>query len=1115
MAVTSEMDSFDLAGPLPTGTTLLEASAGTGKTFTVAALVARYVAEDGVPLDQLLVITFGRAASQELRERVRDQLVAAERALADPGSADRDHPVIAARLDADDATVELRHRRLRDALASFDAATIATTHQFCQTVLRSLGVAGDTDSGATLVESLDELVVQVVDDVYLRRFGGEAADPPFGRDVALGLARTVVGDAHAELAPARDPSTGSGRRSESPAGARVAFARQVREEVDRRKRRLGILSYDDLLGRLAEALTDEDAPARQRMRQRWRIVLVDEFQDTDPKQWEVLDRAFTGHATMVLIGDPKQAIYAFRGGDVVTYLAAAATATTRATLDVNRRSDAALVERLQVVLRGAALGDPRIVVREVSAAHPGSRLAGAPSPAPFRVRRVERRTFRLARGLIRADDARRHIAADCAADIAALLDSDATWDGEPVQARHVAVLVGEWSHAELVRAELVRRGIPAVVAGGTKLLTSPAGDDWLALLEALEQPHRSGRVRAASLTSFLGRTLSELDAGGDELSDELADRLRGWALLLRGRGVAALFEATEERGLGARVLGTVGGERLLTDLRHLAQTLHETSRRESLGLTGLLEWLRTERGNLASERVRRLDSDAAAVQITTVHQSKGLEYPIVHLPFASMRFVRTVDVARFHDEQGTRTVDVSGGGADWSVHERAHLAEEAGEELRDLYVALTRAQSQVVTWWAPTRNTPDGGLHRLLFGRRPGQSAVPDVQDVKDDDYAVRVLGLLHELGGPASETSALSDAAPASPGAPVGALAARVFARDVDTEWRRTSYSGLIRVAEQPAGVSSEPEVEPTDDEPETADVDRAPAAAPTPGVASPMADLPAGAAFGSLVHGVLELADPEAPDLHHELLAQVREQLHWWPVGVDPEQIAAGLLPSQHTSLGPLASGLRLVDLPMRDRLCELDFEFPLTGGDRSAAEPGGRVGVRLEDVAGLLRRHLPAVDPLASYADALVGPLGQQALRGYLSGSIDVVLRVPARADRDDGEHRYVVVDYKTNLLGEPGTPLTSADYGRDEMAAAMLHSHYPLQALLYSVVLHRFLRWRLPAYDPATHLGGTLYLFLRGMCGPETPVVDGHVAGVFDWTPPPGLVVELSDLMNGIR
>jgi exodeoxyribonuclease V beta subunit len=263
--------------------------------------------------------------------------------------------------------------------------------------------------------------------------------------------------------------------------------------------------------------------------------------------------------------------------------------------------------------------------------------------------------------------------------------------------------------------------------------------------------------------------------------------------------------------------------------------------------------------------------------------------------------------------------------------------------------------------------------------------------------------------------------------------------------------------------------------------------------------------------VHAVLEETDPEAPDLRGELARHVREQLHWWPVAVEADDLAEALLPSQLTPLGGGLSDLRLVDIALRDRLCELDFEFPLTGGDR----PGDtRHEVRLRDLALPLREHLPPGDPLASYADQLAGPLGDQSLRGYLSGSIDVVLRVPTGPGEPPG-HRYVVVDYKTNLLGEAGVPVSSADYGHSEMAAAMLHSHYPLQALLYSVVLHRYLRWRVPSYAPERHLGGVLYLFLRGMCGPGTPVVDGHVAGVFDWSPPAALVVALSDIVEGRR
>ncbi|OIJ28545.1 UvrD-helicase domain-containing protein [Nocardioides luteus] len=1094
------MDGFELTGPLPTGTTLIEASAGTGKTFTIGALVTRYVIEGVATLDEILAITFGRAASQELRDRVRSHLVEAERAFAEAVRGQRPTPLDAhleLLLDVPDEEVRVRHERVRDALASFDGATIATTHQFCQLVLRSLGVAGDTDAGAELVESLDELVVEVVDDLYLKWFGEARERPPFDRDVALGLARTAVEDPQSRIAPAPE---------EDPvAGARVRFAEAVRDEVDRRKQMRGVLSYDDLLSRLAVALEDPSAPARARMRQRWKIVLVDEFQDTDPVQWQVLSRAFEGHATLVLIGDPKQAIYAFRGGDVFTYLTAARTAETQATLDTNWRSDAPLVERLQVVLRGAALGSPDIVVHDVKAHHEGSRLTGAPHPSPFRIRRVGRRGFKLTRGkMITAGDARTHIARDLAGDIAELLGSDATWCDHPVQAGDIAVIVAIRSHGLLVQRVLQEHGIPAVMAGGGDVFLTPAGEDWLALLQALDAPHRAPLVRAAGLSVFFGYTATELDAGGEALTSRIADTLRGWALLLRGRGVAALIEAAEERGLTARVLQRTDGERLLTDVRHLGQLLHDISVRDSLGLPALLAWFRDERRrSAAAERPRRLDSDAAAVQIVTVHGSKGLQYPIVYLPFAYDFFVRDPDVARFHDADGQRTIDVTCTGAQWAQHAERHKAEELGEELRDLYVALTRAQSQVVAWWAPTANTATGGLHRLLFGRGPGQAAVPDSVPVPSDEDAASLLGNVARHGGPTAEESVPVPAAPPVRATPRGDLAARAFTREVDAEWRRTSYSGLIRVDEG-VTATSEPEVEGTDDEPVAEDVDLVATPAQEEHL-SPMAELPKGAGFGSLVHAVLEHTDPQAPDLAEELLTKTREQLRWWPVPASAEDLATAILPLNLTPLGPLADGLTLVQIPLRDRLRELDFEIPLAGGDgpgRSGArgDQQGAPDVRLRDLAPLLRAHLPADDPMVTYADRLeTPPLGDQSLRGYLTGSVDVVLRLPSG--------RFVVVDYKTNFLG-----VEAMDYTQPKLAEAMLHSHYPLQALLYSAVVHRFLRWRLPGYDPEQHLGGVLYLYVRGMLGPDTPVVDGIPTGVFTWQPPASLAVALSDLLD---
>ncbi|HEU5037959.1 MAG TPA: UvrD-helicase domain-containing protein [Nocardioides sp.] len=1107
------MTPFDIRDPLPTGTVLLEASAGTGKTWTIGALVTRYVAEGHARLEQMLVVTFGRAASQELRERVRAQLVEAERVLSDdPAAVAVEESALVDLLRGwDPDQRRLGHRRVTEALAGFDGATIATTHQFCSMVLDSLGVAGDTDSRARLVEDLDDLVKETVDDLYLRAFAFDEDGPAFTHTEALAIARAAVGDPQARLEPAGEDRT-------TPAGRRVSFADAVRTELDRRKRRLGILSYDDLLHQLADALRDEDGAAAQRMRARWSIVLVDEFQDTDPVQWQVLDRAFSGHATMVLIGDPKQAIYAFRGGDVTTYLQAAETATTKQTLSVNWRSDAPLLDSFQRLLAGAALGDERIVVRDVEAHHGESRLTGAPAASPFRVRVVRRDAFRRSgNAMLTVGQVRPHVARDLALDVRRLLASGATYCGEPVRPRDIAVI--SYRHADLadVREALRAEGVPAVIAGGGSVFATPAAVEWLTLLEALEQPHRSARVRSAALTCFLGHTAAELDARGDDLTDEVADTLRGWVELFTHRGIAAVLEAANVAGLPERVLAEVGGDRRLTDLRHIGEALHEVTLTERHGLVSLLTWLRDQvaegRAGRGVERTRRLDSDAAAVQLVTIHASKGLEYPVVYLPALADRFVPKPTRPLFHDDAGTRCLNVGGGGADWADHCRRWADEEAGEWLRLLYVAITRAKSQVVAWWAPTKNAVASPLHRMLMREAdgPGSVEVPDSPPVPNDDDVVALFARWRDRGGPAPEPAVHADpgADPPRPAPP--ALAARAFTRGVDTEWRRASYSSLskLEVATGPTGtVVSEPEVSGKDDEPvepfETvaAQPPHEPpfeeiAAAPIAGdLPSPMAGLPVGATFGSLVHAVLEHTDPDAPDLREELLAHIDDQLGWWPVDLDREVLADALVAVCDSPLGPLA-GTTLRQLPLADRLREMDFELPL----------GGRT---LGDLAPLLERHLPPGDPVREYAAQLAGPLGEQTLRGYLTGSVDVVLRL-----RSEQGPRYLVVDYKTNWLGPTDEPLTAHSYRPEALAAAMGHSDYPLQALLYAAVLHRFLRWRQPGYDPEQHLGGVLYLYLRGMCGPDTPLVDGHPCGVFAWRPPVALVEDLSDLLDGGR
>jgi exodeoxyribonuclease V beta subunit len=1102
---------FDLLGPLPAEntTTVLEASAGTGKTFALAGLVTRYVAEGVATLDQMLLITFGRAASQELRERVRCQMLDALRAFDDPALAG-DNQLVRYLVDGTDDQRRDRRQRLQDALAGFDAATIATTHQFCQLVLKSLGVAGDTDTGVQLVESLDDLTGEIVDDLYLAHFGHQRDEPALTREQALELAREVVGNGGTELRP-HNPPPGS------EAAVRVTFATAVCAELERRKRRLGILHYDDLLSRLANALTDDDSPARARMRRRWSIVMVDEFQDTDPVQWQVIDRAFTGHSTLILIGDPKQAIYAFRGGDIVTYLHAARTAGQRRTLGVNWRSDGVLVDSLQAVLRDAELGNAQIVVRPVEANHRGHRLAGAPRNEPFRLRVVSRDTLGTRPDrVVTMDKLRRHIGADLAADIAALLASGATFCGEPLQARDIAVIVETHKDARACFDALAAAGVPAVYTGDSDVFGSTAADDWLCLLEAFDQPHRSGLVRAAATTMFFGETAETLAAEGDTLTDRIAERIREWADHARDRGVAAVFEAAQLGGMSRRVLSWDDGERHMTDMAHLAQVLHETAHREHFSLPSLRDWLRTQRDERggATERNRRLDSDAAAVQIMTVWVSKGLQYPVVYLPFAFNRNIQTRDVVLYHESSPageTRCLHIGGETSpDYNAVAALGRREAASDDVRLTYVALTRAQSQVVAWWAPSWDEPNGGLSRLLRGRRPGENTVPDRCDPSkvDDADAMAALRAWSDIGGPVLEESVIAPDAEVEPPETPTDLSVRHFHRKIDAAWRRTSYSGLLRASETTgvtAGVASEPEVVELDDE--VADVpvqNPDPAGPPVPAVASPMADLPMGAKFGTLVHAVLETADPFAADLATELEQQIREHSVWWPVEVAPGELAAALLPLHDTPLGPLAPGVTLGQIGLRDRLRELDFEFPLAGGDIGGDAPA----ITLADVGALFAAHVPADDVLASYAARLSsGALAVQPLKGYLTGSVDVVLRIP-----DGVEHRYLVVDYKTNWLGEPDRPLTAADYTRARMAEAMLHSDYPLQALLYCVVLHRFLRWRQPGYDPRRHLGGVLYLFLRGMCGADTPIESGHPAGVFSWQPPAALILAVSDLLG---
>jgi exodeoxyribonuclease V beta subunit len=1175
-----------LDGPLPTGTVVLEASAGTGKTYAIAALATRAIAEGICELPELLLVTFTRAATAELRDRVRRRLVqAAEhlascevaitegRPLPDPGE-DR----VLRCLAADPDEVGARRRRLVTAITDFDAATISTIHGFSQQILRAVGLSADVRRDATLLEDPAGLLDEVVDDVYVRRYLHTPAGPdgdgrPHRRQVA-DIARAVIGSADAEVVPRPDDP--------DPVLAELgSLAEELRHEVAARKRRHGLLAHDDLLLSLRAALADPSRgdAAVAVLRERYRWALVDEFQDTDPVQWDILDRAFRDpddpHRALVLIGDPKQAIYGFRGADVQAYLAATRAADSRRSLSTNHRSDAPLLDATDRLLSGTVFGDEDILFRSVEAteAHATSAIHDPADPAPLRFRVVGDTPGGGGAPAVQAQVAR-----DVAATVVSLLPvADGAPrpqlgpDRRPLECSDVAVLVRSNVQATTIQQALREAGVPSVVNGVGSVLRTTAGPDWRTLLEALERPADPARARRLAVSPWIGWRGVELASADDDRWDDLHERIRRWASVLRDHGVSALERAVAaEMDLQPRLLRTVGGERQLTDLHHVGELLHAAELGEERGPSSLLSWLRARREEAADdttpseEQARRLESDDEAVQILTIHRSKGLQYRIVLCPFLwgggqGLQVPMTVH----EPTSGGRLVDLGPKGRDgFGEHEELARREAIGEALRLLYVAVTRAQHQLVLWWACIGGTDRSPLARVLFGRDEtgtvqlaDRIALPDPEEVSAQ--------LRRRFGDLASVTEVPTDIpAPRWEPAerPPVSLEARRFERTLDRAWRRTSYSGITARAAQhtsalasPTGprVISEAEQVQKDDEPAAPGTVRAPHPATAEAVAAqddvqrlrghalPLGDLRGGTRFGTFVHAVLEHTDFTADPLEEALADQVELQAVRAGVDVPRDRLVAGLAAAIHTPLGPLAgtvptsiarrgvgsggagsgdvgSGARprtLADVPVTDRLDELDFELPLAGGDRG--HPDGR-RVQLDRIAALLDHHLPPDDPLTGYADHLRHPGYALDLRGYLTGSIDLVLRVHGRWALPDGGvyegPRYLVADHKTNRLTWPAVP-TAFDYRPEALVEAMIHHDYPLQALLYQAALHRLLRWRQPGYDPARHLGGSLYLFLRGMTGPSTPVVDRQPCGVAAWAPPAALITDLSDLLDG--
>lgn len=1142
----SDLRPFDLAGDLPSGVNALEASAGTGKTFALTALAIRYLAEIPLHPSQLCVVSFTEAATAELRGRVRTRLVEAlrhcEGLLAGRGLTVGADPVLMAIAgpDTDPQLIRSRAEHLHVAVAEFDATTIATIHGFCQRVLIS---AGDAEDTRRITEGSEE-IAEVVNDVLIAAVAHPEA---FGiPDASILMKGNLAKRMATAVAKALSMPDAMWSYGDLPTGRALHRAnirdealtrvilglvdRAVAEVIERRLRR-SHTTFDGVITSTRDLLRgDRAATLIGALRERYKVVLIDEFQDTDSVQWDIFRTAFIDAPQLgplpavTIVGDPKQSIYRFRSAEISAYLSAVEAAGEQvSTLDTNWRSDGDLIDGLENLMSGFTFGDDRVEFHSVHTAPDldGSRLIGS-ELAPLEFRCVTDPGAKAPAAWV----SRTAVRNDIVGVVAAHLESDVLirsrtpddlgdYPSRRIQPSDIAILTRSNADASKIALALSAAGIPAATASSQSVLESEAAFQWRVLLEALQRPGSVGLVKAAALGWFLGHSAADIDAFDDDAVANLQDRLREWSALLLDRGLSGLVNRARDEGLQARLLNGSSGERDLTDLDHVAEVLHNLSGGRPASASLLLTLL-TEAGSendedgLASEFLaRRIDRDDQAVSVLTVHKSKGLEYPILLLPFmwtgtgggqgvphAARNEVRYLD--------GTWVPECAKSKLNESLRDQ-NSEEARGEARRLLYVAMTRARHRCVLW-LPERipeKSEKSALAELLEHRLG--SHVESISDLRPLVASSR--GRISVVEVPTSVRAPAFVGATTETEAPVGeSLVRREATRLLEDSWRIWSFTGITAAAQGRVGTDGRAanghRIAERTELMRGAGTDEA-VSAPTleqdfvdPPRALELRNAPAGTVFGTLVHEVLEHVDFASEDLAEQLETECARRLAYRPMDITAHRLAAGLFEAIHAPLGGPLRGHRLRDLTRRDRVDEMDFFFPL--GKIQACEIGA-----------VLKDTLSDEDPLLGWAEALAASDQSEGgfdldLQGRLTGSIDLTMRFP---DPETGRIRYWVADYKSNRLAEPN------GYRGQDLIEAMVHHDYPLQAILYLVALHRYLRWRLVGYDPAEHLGGAAYLFLRGMDPAGDPNDPAGVAGVAWWTPSVTAVLAVDRLLAG--
>lgn len=1207
--------------PLDHGITRLEASAGTGKTYTLTDLFLRLLVEHKVPATEILVVTYTKAATAELRDRIRRRLREALVVLKNPTADEKLAQALGkwAGTDTREASVV---DSVQKALELFDEVSIDTIHAFCQRTLQDRAFESGILFDEELIPDQQRLEQEAAADYYrqhichadpilaslglrhgltsdvfsrmlkeyLKRPGIQLIPQPaqdaqhletatkeafarcqsawnaVGQDtlahyfanaewakgkhakeeavrsmasilddcIRSGTSYRAIWDAihfFSVSAIDKDTKVVKGKKVVRPPlqsvtplfdaceqlvnlekeyllAHRLAFLQWAPEQLRIRKQQAKQQSYNDLIARLADALDGGSGEAlANSVRGKYRAALIDEFQDTDPLQWKIFERIFGSDGAgispwLFLIGDPKQAIYGFRGADVKTYVDAAATASHKYSLDTNWRSESVLVQAINTFFTNA--GKDTVFVED-GIAFEAVNASGKTDLAPLTLNGERQPPLQVWSWVkdegVTLGDANEKIPVAVAAEISRLLRDNYRLGGDlRLQPRDVAVLVESHKQARRIQSALHNLRIPSVELAAESVLESAEARELQWILMAIREPGREHLIKSALTTDVLGWS-------GDTLQAQTSQEIMWQARL---QSFTAYRNSWEKDGFFfmfslllrqeqviENLLHFADGERRITNLLHVAELLESARQAQHLNPVRLVQWLEERRGSdeAAPEDYQlRLESDEDAVRIVTIHVSKGLEYPVVFCPFLQKDGTVKKDAVLFHDAGGEKMVwDLSPTPDD--AHQRNAERERLAENVRLLYVALTRARHRcyLVSASYKSRKVVQGhpalratSLAWLLHAS-PTAKADPvgalDAVPLIQEDWQGQLRNLTRGPDGQACSPNIAVVDFPTEPGQPwqteqtcTEELKARSYSRgEIRHAWYLSSFSLLasrIAFQQDPALLADQPDRDEAVSPTASLESDEQPAAAAT-GIFA----LPAGARTGECLHKILETFDfaAAADSAANDSLVKKQLAAYGFSEKNHAGSVTEMLGKLSRTPLDENNPKFTLAQISRAERLTELEFHFPTLYLDGAS-------------ILHLIRSR----DSGTAAPASPVNPIPGSRIESFLKGFIDLVFCF------DD---RYYILDWKSNHLGN-----RIEDYHKQAMQEAITESCYDLQYHLYTVALDKYLRMRLPDYEYEKHFGGVLYIFLRGI-SPDHPDL-----GIYRDHPKPQTIDRLSSLLG---